>query len=217
MMDQSYIDQNNVIERYAKGTLSDEELEQFEIYLMDHPSLLVDIEIAEQLPEALTDVLEAPGSEPVSAIPTAGWNQLSLAASLLCVVALASSVVLYQSNQDLREALADSNSVRAVSSQYFLTATRSNTAPQSFTVSQGTSLLSIEVPPEFAGPTLTVTITGQDSDFEWTSDDVFVDAAYQISVLLGSLSVGTYRIVVAASDATIDPISATFAVLEDIT
>lgn len=47
-MDRQYIDENDIVIKYLKNQLSDEELEVFEVYLMNNPDLIDQVFIDEQ-------------------------------------------------------------------------------------------------------------------------------------------------------------------------
>jgi hypothetical protein len=105
-MDRRYIRDNQVIERYLKGTLTADEERAFEELYLGDPDLLDEIELVERLGQGLKDVGATGGIERSrrnSWLSAPLSKQWAAAASLLVVVSLAVSGALYRENLSLRE------------------------------------------------------------------------------------------------------------------
>ena len=105
-MDRRYIRDNQVIERYLKGTLTADEERAFEELYLGDPDLLDEIELVERLGQGLKDVGATGGierSRRSSWLSAPLSKQWAAAASLLVVVSLAVSGALYRENLSLRE------------------------------------------------------------------------------------------------------------------
>ena len=64
-IDRKYIDEHDMIPRYARDELAGEELEAFEVYFLEHPEILDEIEVERSLRRGLSgasDALRAPAS-----------------------------------------------------------------------------------------------------------------------------------------------------------
>lgn len=59
-MDRAYIEQNNVVQRYRSGKLTAEENEAFEVYLLDKPTLVEELELDAILADGLSKSALAP-------------------------------------------------------------------------------------------------------------------------------------------------------------
>ena len=57
-MDKKYIAEHQLVDRYVQGRLSGDELSNFEVYLLDHPELLDDIEYADGMHSAFASAAE---------------------------------------------------------------------------------------------------------------------------------------------------------------
>ena len=104
MMDQKYIHENQVVERFLQGKLAAEEEEAFEVYCLAHPEVLAELELSERLKQGL-EIAEKEGGVDFS---RAGRNhglvaalaspQYAAAASVLLLFSLVFSGMLYQEN-----------------------------------------------------------------------------------------------------------------------
>ncbi|MEM9173113.1 MAG: hypothetical protein AAGA84_10450 [Pseudomonadota bacterium] len=194
-MDKTYIEQNNVIERYALDKLTGDELEQFELYLLDHPELLTDIALSEAIAEALPQDLLANPSAPTTSANHAGWRSFSLAASVLIVALSAVSLNLYQDNASLRDSADRSLSVAAIQSQIIIETTRSlDTNPITIDAAAGPTLLSIEVPDDFAGQELAIKISSVEGALNWRSGALQLNSRYRLETVFDGLPAGRYSL-----------------------
>jgi hypothetical protein len=103
-MNLEYINNHSVIDRYILNQLSEQEQVEFELYFMEHPEVLDEVEMARSLKRGLTEHQEALG-EPATAAPgedkpsllqvLGGWFQLpTVLAGNFAVIAVLLVLVL---------------------------------------------------------------------------------------------------------------------------
>lgn len=100
-MDKDYIKDNQLTERYLKGSLSTEEQAAFEAVFLSAPQLLDELEAAEKLQQGLQDLAalekaHAPEKQASWFMSMFHSPQFAMAASFLLVVSLGVSSVLLQ-------------------------------------------------------------------------------------------------------------------------
>ena len=102
-MDRQYIQDNQLVERYLQGKLSEEEKAAFEEYYLSNPDTLAELELAEKMQDGFRALDE---SGYVGAMPAGGWfnrvflsPQYAAAASILLVFSLGFSGMLYRQQQ----------------------------------------------------------------------------------------------------------------------
>jgi hypothetical protein len=102
-MDHKYIQDNQLVERYLRDKLTDEEKVAFEEFYLSSPETLAELELAEKMQDGFRDLEE---SEFVTGTATDGWfnriflsPQYAAAASILLVFSLGFSGMLYQQLQ----------------------------------------------------------------------------------------------------------------------
>lgn len=83
-MNKEFIEQNDIAHKYLTGQLSDAELEEFEVYLMDNPSVIDDLNVEEVMSAGMSAIKEPEGvarpSQPAIALPF--WQKSSIATAL---------------------------------------------------------------------------------------------------------------------------------------
>lgn len=83
-MNKEFIEQNDIAHKYLTGQLSDTELEEFEVYLMDNPSVIDDLNVEEVMSAGMSAIKEPEGvarpSQPAIALPF--WQKSSIATAL---------------------------------------------------------------------------------------------------------------------------------------
>lgn len=105
-MDRQYIRDNQVIERYLAGALTAEEEQVFEETYLGDSEILDQIEAAERLRDGIKELATSGRLERLR--PPPAWRRMlaspryAAAASVLLVVSLGFSTVLYRDNRDLR-------------------------------------------------------------------------------------------------------------------
>lgn len=200
-MDKEYIEENAVIDRYVMARLSEQELEQFEVYMLDNPAVLADIEYAAALHSALQPTPE-PGSSADEEVKSESNRHVLhqrpflAAAMVLLAVASALCVTLYLENRSMHEQLAKDRGLQAVSGQLVLVSTRSDSVVPEVWIDANPSpmIITFEVPAEFGGSAVIISISGVDSDFFWQSEDAVVNSRYEVQVVMRSLPKGVYEI-----------------------
>jgi hypothetical protein len=143
-MDEKYMNENLLIERYLQGKLSDEKAASLEEQFLSSDELLDELEAAELLEQGLLDVsavenaraIEKPASNVVSLFRSPRY---AMAASFMLLVSLGVSSVLLQKNAHLSEFVSDRGapteiiplvSVRGVSGSELNTLTLGDTPKQ---------------------------------------------------------------------------------------
>lgn len=106
-MDRQYIQDQQVIERYLRGTLNAEEQKRFEEAYLADPELLGEIDLVERLQQGLKTYATSPGRRPLGSTAPAWLRimtspQYAAAASVLLVLSIVSSGALYRENLSLR-------------------------------------------------------------------------------------------------------------------
>jgi hypothetical protein len=108
-MDRRYIRDNQLIERYLRGTLTPDEEQAFEEAYVGDPELLAELELADRLRQGVKELgaggelkRRPLGGSRFSAPFSRAW---AAAASVLVVVSLAISAGLYRDNASLRQDL----------------------------------------------------------------------------------------------------------------
>ena len=103
-MDHKYIQDNQLVERYLQDKLTDEEKAAFEEHYLSNAETLAALELAEKMQDGFRDLDE---SEVFGETPTGSWfnrvflsPQYAAAASILLVVSLGFSGLLYQQLQN---------------------------------------------------------------------------------------------------------------------
>jgi hypothetical protein len=115
-MDRQYIRDHGVIERYLSGALTADEEQAFEEAYLGDPELLDQVQAAERLREGIKELDGAGRLERLRS--PAGWRQwlaspqYAAAASVLLMVSLGLSTMLYLENLDLRGASLSQTSER---------------------------------------------------------------------------------------------------------
>ena len=110
-MDQKYIQENQVVERYLQGKLAPAEAEAYEAYYLTHPEVMDELELAERLKQGLEVVEESgyfgPSRGPagrISGLFTVLTSpQYAAAASILLLVSLTFSSMIYRENLRLTD------------------------------------------------------------------------------------------------------------------
>jgi len=102
-MDEKYIRDNVLIERYLQGKLSDEESAAFEEQFLSSDALLDELEAAERLQQGLQDVTalekaHVPEKQVSSIVSIFQSPRYAMAASFLLLISLGVSGVLFQQN-----------------------------------------------------------------------------------------------------------------------
>lgn len=131
-MNKAYIEEQNLIARYARGTLDAEEAAQFEVFLLDHPEMLPDVEYARamqagmeaNIPALRGDLLDKKRPDDRRRIRFA--PPLAVAASVLALVLGGIAIAQFTQISTLRDLVAQNR--LPIAGEIFLQATRSGSA-----------------------------------------------------------------------------------------
>jgi hypothetical protein len=110
-LDKSYIDKHHIVDRYVQGRLISDELADFEIFMLEHPEIIDEIEYAKGMQNSIAAVEQdltpnvAPKRRSFLISP-----YYSAAASILLIVATASSMFFYSRVVNLEQAITVDNS-----------------------------------------------------------------------------------------------------------
>ncbi|MFT4928282.1 MAG: hypothetical protein ACI8WB_004401 [Phenylobacterium sp.] len=108
-MDESYIEQNNIVAKYLRGQLTPEETVVFEEYLMDKPALIEQLEMESTLFRTMPQAVKSIDKQPAKkfwwfATPWwAGWA--SFATLLICVLSYPLIHSILDGESDLPDAV----------------------------------------------------------------------------------------------------------------
>ncbi len=110
-MDREYIEKHNIVERYRRDDLSDDELAQFEDFAIDKPDLLETLELDHLMSLGITEELRQ--ITPFKSPPRPVW-QLPMAASVLLMLgaSIFFNIHLLNKSSDFENALEQQSSAR---------------------------------------------------------------------------------------------------------
>ena len=203
-MDKAYIDNQQVIDRYVSGRLTADELDAFEIYLLDHPALLADIEYARAFSERLRDVADTlhPAAPANPTGPAGGvapaWRLWGVAATGLLLVAGGSLLVVAGDNARLEQALSASQAPVALTEDLWLESLRSGAGPVAQLPAGAANLLRIDVGPD-PMPSYLVTLAGQEDAARWSLPGLRADDENTIRLQVAGLPPDRYTLSVFAT------------------
>ena len=209
-MDKAYIDEKHVIERYLQGKLAEDELSAFEIYMLDHPEIVDDVEYARGMQDALIgvkDELYANTPSPTLTQPPSGFwlgRQYALAATVLFAITLTISGLLYQRIGGLNDEIAELRRPVAVTDEIWLEPVRGG-RERIVERSEGTALvLRVDVGAASAD-SYTAELRGEGTDFFWERSQIRPDDERSIRFVVSGLPSGNYRLAVSADDGVTAP------------
>ena len=199
-MDKAYIKSHDVIDRYVMQQLEGNELELFELYMLEHPSTVDEVEYARGLYEALrrneADLkLETSSAVEASAHP--GWlfgRHYAVAATVLLAVVLVLSVSLYQRAAHLEAQLGQRRLPLAIAGNLWLETERGASDSNIVSHAPGSAILIHVVPNTPAPGKVVVNIAGQGNDYQWQSTVEMLDPDAPVEVVLTDIPQGTYRL-----------------------
>jgi hypothetical protein len=202
-MDSTYINQRQMIERYVRGTLTDEELEAFEIYLLDHPETVEDVEYEKGLQHALAGAHELlqPAAAGTGLRSGAAWlgPRYAMAATVLLGVVAVLGVSQWRLNARLNDEIELLRAPTVLSEEIRLESLR-GAAPVIVEKRSDEPLL-LSVAAEAPGP-YTLHLRSADAAFSWDRSNVEpgVDGTLRISA--PNLGFGRYELGVVPADAS---------------
>jgi hypothetical protein len=203
-MDRAYIDQRQVIERYLRGTLAPDELSAFEIYMLDHPETVDDVEYARGLQEAMIAGQSAwLPSGGVRSGRTGFWlgPRYAAAATVLLAVTGISALYQYQRNAALTAEIAQLGAPAVVANDVWLESMRGAQSVVIEKPPEQSLLLRIVVDPRTQGP-YDVRIGGVDNAFRWSRSNVSADAENSVRVVARDLAFGRYQLTLTSQNPT---------------
>jgi hypothetical protein len=166
-MDRQYIRDHQVIERYLHGALAPDEEKGFEEAYLADPDLLDEIELVERLKDGLKTYAPRPGRQ-LSGSMAPAWirimtsPQYAAAASVLLVLSIVFSGVLYRENLDLRSTPAFTAVATRTVPLFTLRGDSGNVVPAAER-EDGLTVLAVDPGvPEYDSYRATVTRTGPD-------------------------------------------------------
>jgi hypothetical protein len=195
-MDHSYIDQHQVIERYALGRLTEDETAAFEQHYLDCSRCLDQLEAAERLHAGLRGVA---AEEATRAAARSGLLQalltrlgrarlatLAVALALVATLSLVPSLTYRFHNQQLHEELARARSAQINLPLVFLSPNRSALAETDVDLNLSRSAGRIILAIDLGLPEIRCwgQLEGPDGAVLWTAEGLEADAAGLITVAL---------------------------------
>ena len=202
-MDRAYIERENVIERYVRGTLAPDDVAAFEIYMLEHPDVAEDTQYTHGLNAAMqaarSELFAAgtPAAEPrASRRP---FRRYAAAAAVLFAALLLASTHYYRESEYLGAELARLRAPSSVSNEIWLEPLRGAGALIIERQPGEAILLRAVVAGSGEGPYRIELLNADGLPF-WSQTDVFADAEPSVAVFARDLPFGEYRLVVTAQD-----------------
>lgn len=152
-MDRQYIDDHHIVARYLADQLTDAEREAFEVYYLEHPEVLREIEATARFKAGLAQ-LQASGDLVALMKPTpwyAQWRYLTVAATAIVVIAIA--FYFRTPTPPLMAAnLAELGGPTSIASSHALLRRRGGAFDAEVTLSKDGEAIALRVLPEFGAP-----------------------------------------------------------------
>ena len=214
-LDRDTIDQNHVVDRYVRGSLSDAEREQFEIYLLDHPEIVDELLYAKSMQETISTELQDPVPDrPVqedSRQPGGFWlgRACTMAATVVFAMMFGYSAYLHTKMGTLMGDDANQSIPGPVSTILDLQPMRGGTDVGHVEVGGNSLVVTADV--GYAdSDSFSVVLTGVDSNYLWSKADFVADRNDRISMMFDALPQGIYRLSVISNSDGIETAAYTF-------
>ena len=194
-MDEAYIREQHVVERYLQGKLAGDELATFEIYMLDHPEILDEVEYERGLQEALNTAkdglfgpvaLHAPTRREIGFFRS---REYVIAATVLLVGALVFSAFQYRQLVGLREDVSQLRTPIRIAGDIWLEPLRGE---QEWVIESPPGTAPVVRADVSATPADSYTVTLQGDEFLWTRSEVEPDDEQSIRLLLSDIPAGAY-------------------------
>ena len=200
-MDKAYIDENHVVDRYVQGKLDGEDLADFEIYMLDHPDILEEIEYAGGMQKSLVEARSSLFSGAISTPEAARRSRFlfgrkyAMAATVLLAVSVLYSASLYRHNDDLARDIAILGAPTPIAGEFVLETVRSTS--NHVIRRSGEAALILRADAGFAiSDSYTVDLTGDQSAFSWKRTNLTANSDNFISILVNDIPEDSYRLVI---------------------
>lgn len=204
-MNTEYEQFNQVVDRYVGGLLEEPERSEFEIYLLDHPELAVDVDYASGFFRSIKrlendeNYFSTERKQSVEKRSLFSNRRSAIAATFVLVVCGALFPMFYQHSSNLSSEIERLKSPVVLTEEIWLESTRSGSGPR-FTIPEDTGLiLRVDAGPAQSVP-LSVALEAIDSDYYWSRDNLQADSEQSIRLQLANVPPGRYRLVVSKKD-----------------
>lgn len=211
-MDKAYIGEHQLIARYVRGGLAGDDLATFEIYMLEHPEILDEIEFE----RGMQDALHRAGDKLVSNSPsmpvTVGRTRalatqpFAIAASLLAAVSLTFSVYVYTINSGLREEIASLSGPALLTAEVWIEPVRGEREWLIENRQGSAVLLRVDVSGTPA-TSYAVTLRGDQNGVVWNQSGIMPDEEQSIGLLLNRLPPGRYQLSIHVDGSDAVPVS----------
>ncbi|GAA6182960.1 MULTISPECIES: hypothetical protein [Alteromonadaceae] len=143
-MDQAYIERRDIANRYMQGKLCAEECEEFEIYLMENPDVVDQLQLDSMFIKALPFLAQSPKQKPTF------WQLLFATPARASIGTLCAGALLFSLVVNF-EHLVTSNSTFSSPSMVYVSSARGNTSnvDQTFSLNDVSSSVSLVLQDEF--------------------------------------------------------------------
>lgn len=151
-MDRQYIDDHHIVARYLADRLPDPEREAFEVYYLEHPEMLREIEAAARFKSGLAQLRDS-GELEALLKPTpwyARWRYLAIAAAAILVIGVA-FYIRTQTPPVMAANLAALGGPSTLASSHAVLRRRGSSFDAEITLPATGEALELRVLPEFAG------------------------------------------------------------------
>lgn len=204
-MDKAYISEHQLIARYVQGGLAGDELTTFEIYMLEHPEIVDDVEFERGMQDALSktknDLIPRPSSKPTATHRMRGWpsRPLAIAASLALAISATFSAYLFQMNSALRGEISSLRNPTVLAGEVWIEPIRGE-REWVIEIRQGAAtLLHVDVS-AIPAMSYAVTLRGEENNVFWTRSGIRPDEEKTIGILLTQLSAGRYQLSIHSDD-----------------
>ncbi len=202
-MDRAYIDKHHLIDLYAQGRLGSNQLDEFEIYMLEHPEIVDEIEIAKGMQAAIGENTDSLSPDTTSAFSPKGNKRLifargyAIAATALLGMSAVYSTMLSIQVEELQSTVADLREPSLIAEELWFEPVRGEHAPAVRQIAGEATVIHIDVSSADAAHYV-VELSNDTSGYRWRQSQVQADDEQLIRLVLPSLPPGNYSLSVAS-------------------
>lgn len=192
-MDRAYIDSHHLIDRYVQGRLSGADLDEFEIYMLEHPEIVDDIQYAKGMQDSISAAGEELFADSASNRKTSVFGSpYAMAAMVLLTLSLSFSGYQYLQIQELKDVAAATEGLTVISRVYYLEPVRGEADTTIELHEQAATIIHADVGVVEAESWI-VELYNDDSGTVMRKEGLRT-SGHIVSVVLGEIPVGQYTL-----------------------